>query len=192
MTLIAVNKKTFFIEAVTISFFLYFAGRRGESGSGSMIILNANHPGVEDVEQLKLDRDLKEVVRVDNLMIDFEKNVEIQEQCFFLFSEHYKNVAVACQKSQVIPEIEQLICQSTLDRWAFNLDCLQAQGCVEKTPQIVLQEFKQDLDQLETQKLVERKEKSPLGTLTEEVICSFISTPLRKLNLAKVLATTAR
>ena len=156
-----------------------------------MIILNANHPGVEDVEQLKLDRDLKEVVRVDNLMRDFEKNVEIQEQWFFLFSEHYKNVAVACQKSQVIPEIEQLICQSTLDRWAFHLDCLQAQGCVEKTPQIVLQEFKQDLDQLETQKLVERKEKSPLGTLTEEVICSFISTPLRKLNLAKVLATNA-
>ena len=155
-----------------------------------MIILDSDNPDVEDVEELKQDRDLQEVDRVDNLMKDFEAKVKVQEQLFRLFSEHYKDVAAACQKSQVSQEIEKLICQSTLDRWAFHLDRLQAQECmVEQTPETVFLGFKQDLAKVERQRQGQDIT-GPLGTLTEAAIRSLIRTPLRRLFLAKVLAAT--
>ena len=141
---------------------------------------------------MKQERDQRDVARVVSLTDDFLENVKHQEDWFHTFSDHYKKVDIACQKCKLDKEIADLVCKSTLDKWAFSLDGLQAKESMENFEEQMMKPFDADLSKLKFSKLpgkqVDPVERSLLGYLSNDNILSVIETPSRKLALAKIFA----
>lgn len=154
-----------------------------------MILLNSYNN--KSLNEMKQDREQRDVTRVSNLRNDFVNNVKLQEERFQIFSDHYKEVRFASKKGKLSKTVEDLVCQSTLDRWAFALDALEAQGFKQMNDEPIMKPFRDNLRKLKVQNIShDPEEKDLCGNLDKNEIRSVVETPARKLALAKIFAST--
>ena len=150
-----------------------------------MILLNSYNN--KSLNEMKQDREQRDVTRVSNLRNDFVNNVKLQEERFQIFSDHYKEVRFASKKGKLSKTVEDLVCQSTLDRWAFALDALEAQGFKQMNDEPIMKPFRDNLRKLKVQNIShDPEEKDLCGNLDKNEIRSVVETPARKLALAKI------
>lgn len=102
------------------------AGRKGEPGSGILILNEANETDWNSgkVFDMKRERNRNELQRISQLKDDFNRNIRVQELCFQRFSDRYAELLSLCATYNLDPNVRDIVCFSALDRWALWLDSI--------------------------------------------------------------------
>ncbi|CAF3257667.1 unnamed protein product, partial [Rotaria socialis] len=101
------------------------AARCGEHGSGQLIVIGNDEDGgsySSKIFQLKNVRDVYELQRLKAIKKFYDERITIEEHCFKKFQQHYEELRQYWTTTDDAKDIEKLLLDSFLDKWAFWLD----------------------------------------------------------------------
>uniref|UniRef100_A0A182X6A2 Uncharacterized protein n=1 Tax=Anopheles quadriannulatus TaxID=34691 RepID=A0A182X6A2_ANOQN len=98
------------------------AARKGEKGSGRMIIMAADGKSHSNfkIYSLKLKRNADELLRLAAIKTYYEKTIITEENCFKSFKNLYEQLRNSLNKTP--DQVKEILLQSCLDKWSFWLD----------------------------------------------------------------------
>ncbi|KAF6205815.1 hypothetical protein GE061_019989 [Apolygus lucorum] len=94
------------------------AARCGDEGSGQLIIKSHGVEGT--IIRLKIQRDREELERISKIKLFYKNQICSEEKCFSQFKQQYKTLRD--QLIETPKEVQTILLQSCIDRWAFWLD----------------------------------------------------------------------
>ena len=102
------------------------AGRKGEQGSGILIVRDPSER-LRTINELKFERNRRELQRISRLAQNFSDNISKQEKCFRHFFRYFQYLKHTLQANTSLDKQEiSCVCNSALDQWALWLDSVDS------------------------------------------------------------------
>ncbi|XP_050094873.1 uncharacterized protein LOC126577365 [Anopheles aquasalis] len=100
------------------------AARSGAKGSGKLIILNSNGQecACTKMLELKRTRHTQDLSRLAECKLFYDVQITAEEECFERFNAEYGRLKRDLTDKQVPKQLQDLLLESCLDKWAYWLD----------------------------------------------------------------------
>uniref|UniRef100_A0A2M4B8K5 Putative preprotein translocase subunit seca n=1 Tax=Anopheles marajoara TaxID=58244 RepID=A0A2M4B8K5_9DIPT len=100
------------------------AARCGAKGSGRLIILNTKEQksGCTKILELKRNRHTQELRRLAECKLFYDVQITAEEECFEKFNVEYGRLKKELKNKQLPNELQTILLDSCLDKWALWLD----------------------------------------------------------------------
>ena len=165
----------FFLHS-TIFLNYFFVGRKGQPGSGILILLDDNSQ-LTSIYELKRMRTIKETKQISDLKEHIQKKILFQEKCFRHFSLFFEDLRRTTNSLTADETVQDFVRACALDRWALILDSFDSKEMQRRSQEEILIFLEAKLNEVKVKSIS-----------ANQLFRISSKSPARRVQLAKYLA----